>query len=39
MQKLGKSLNNEGCKPKEYATHIEIVSVIIEKPRLMLDAY
>lgn len=39
MQKLGKSLNNEGCKPREYATRIAIVSVIIEKPRLMLDAY
>lgn len=39
MQKLGKSINNEECKPREYATRIAIVSVIIEKPRLILDAY
>lgn len=39
MQKLRKSLNNEGCKPKEYVTLMVIVSAIIEKPILRLDAY
>lgn len=39
MQELEKSLYHKECEPKIYATLTAIVSLIIEKPRLMLDAY
>lgn len=34
MQKFGKYQNSEGCKPKQYAAPIAIVSVIIEKAKI-----
>lgn len=39
MQELRKSLKDEECKSKEYATLVAIVAVIAENPRLMFDAY